>query len=101
MNIIKTNEMAGNRECIVPFSKLIGEVLRVMKEEGYIEDYEEVEDKKRETKYLRYFRVKLYGKINNCKAIKPRFSSKKEEWGPMGAEIPTGIWRRRACGIHT
>ena len=34
MNIIKTNEMAGNRECIVPFSKLIGEVLRVMKEEG-------------------------------------------------------------------
>ena len=80
LNIIKTNEMASNKECIVPYSKLVGKVLEVMKAEGYIEDYEEVLDRERRTKYLRYYHVKLKGRINNCKAIKPRFPSKKNEW---------------------
>jgi small subunit ribosomal protein S8 len=31
---------AGHREVSIPFSKMKGELVRVLKEEGYIEDYE-------------------------------------------------------------
>ena len=53
------------------FAKLIGRVLKVMQDRGYISQFEYVEDGK-----AGKFRVMLDGAINNCGVIKPRYSVK-------------------------
>ncbi|MEZ0346542.1 MAG: 30S ribosomal protein S8 [Infirmifilum sp.] len=73
---ILSNEERGSKECIIyPSSKLIAQVLNVMKQQGYIEDFEYINDG-RGGKFI----VKLNGRINKCGAIKPRFSVKKDEY---------------------
>ncbi len=73
---IKNTERVGKMECTIkPASKLIGNVLSVMKEGGYIEEFEFVEDGK-----AGLFNVKLRGKINDCNAIKPRFYVRMKEY---------------------
>jgi len=72
MAVIKNAEMVGKGECVVrPSSKLIGRVLRVMQESGYIKQFELVEDGR-----SRMFRVGLSGQINNCGVIRPRYAVK-------------------------
>lgn len=76
MSTIKNAEKVGKSKCeIKPASKLIGNVLRVMKEHGYIKGFEYVEDH-RGGIYV----VELSGKINECGSIRPRFSVKKTEY---------------------
>ncbi len=76
MIAIKNAEMVGKREVIIkPASKLIGKVLKIMQENGYIGEFEFIDDGRSGK-----FRVKLIGKINDCKAIKPRFKVKKHEF---------------------
>jgi small subunit ribosomal protein S8 len=79
LTLIKNAEKAGKLECEVrPASKLVGHVLKVMSETGYIGPFEFVDD----TTGGR-FRVKLNGNINNCGVIKPRHAIKKtdfEKW---------------------
>ena len=79
LTLIKNAEKQGKLECEVrPASKLIGHVLKVMQERGYIGPFEFVDD----TTGGR-FRVKLNGNINNCGVIKPRHAIKKtdfEKW---------------------
>jgi small subunit ribosomal protein S8 len=79
MSTIKNASMVGKNECIIrPSSKLIGRVLKVMQENGYIKQFEFVEDGK-----AGVFKVKIEGRINNCGVIKPRYSVKKvdlEQW---------------------
>jgi small subunit ribosomal protein S8 len=79
LTLIKNAEKAGKLECEVrPASKLVGHVLKVMQETGYIGPFEFVDD----TTGGR-FRVKLNGNINNCGVIKPRHAIKKtdfEKW---------------------
>jgi small subunit ribosomal protein S8 len=79
LTLIKNAEKAGKLECEVrPASKLVGHVLKVMQERGYIGPFEFVDD----TTGGR-FRVKLNGNINNCGVIKPRHAIKKtdfEKW---------------------
>ncbi len=73
---IKNAEMVGKRECMVkPASKLIGRVLKVMQDYGYIEAFEWIDDGKGGI-----FKVKLKGNINNCNVIKPRHAIKKGEF---------------------
>jgi len=73
---IKNTERVGKMECMIkPASKLIGNVLSVMKEGGYIDEFEFVEDGK-----AGLFKVKLRGKINDCNAIKPRFYVRMKEY---------------------
>ncbi|HEX17640.1 MAG TPA: 30S ribosomal protein S8 [Thermoplasmatales archaeon] len=77
MSSIKNAEMKGKRKCIVkPASKLIGNVLSLMKEEGYIKGFEFVDDHK-----AGYFEVELKGAINDCGAIKPRYPVKSKDMG--------------------
>ncbi|MFH1224779.1 MAG: 30S ribosomal protein S8 [Candidatus Diapherotrites archaeon] len=67
---IKNHELASKKECLVrPASKLLGEVLKVMQKQGYISTYEYVDDG-RDGMY----RINLTGRINDCKAIKPRYA---------------------------
>jgi small subunit ribosomal protein S8 len=69
LSCIKNADGMGKTESILkPASKLLGNVLRVMKEAGYIGEFEFVDDGK-----AGVFYVKLQGRINNCNAIKPRF----------------------------
>ena len=79
LTLIKNAEKAGKLECeVVPASKLVGHVLKVMQERGYIGPFEFVEDMQGSR-----FRVQLNGNINNCGVIKPRHAIKKmdfEKW---------------------
>lgn len=65
-------ERIGKRFCSArPSSVMIRKVLEIMKTNGYIANYEIVDDKKG-----CFVNVELAGKINNCGVIKPRFSVK-------------------------
>jgi small subunit ribosomal protein S8 len=73
---IKNAETASKKECVIgPASKLLGEVLRVAKEGDYISNFELLSEKGK-----RFYKVELSGKINACKAVKPRFAVKKDEF---------------------
>jgi len=73
------NEMRNKRECIIsPASKILGRVLRIMQLNGYIGEFEFIDDGRSGK-----FKVQLLGRINKCGAIKPRFSVKVgafEKW---------------------
>ena len=71
--VIKNAEHSGKMECVVkPASNLLGRILKVMQENGYIGPYEYVENGRGGI-----FRVNLRGRINKCGAIKPRLSVKR------------------------
>lgn len=73
---MRNNEKQGNETCnISPASKLIGQVLRTMQKEGYIGEFEYVDDGKAGN-----FIVELEGNINQCGVIKPRHSVKNDEF---------------------
>lgn len=76
---IKNAEMRGKNEAIImPASKLIASVLRVLKEEGYIASYEYIADGR-----WGKFRVQLLGRINDIGVIKPRMPVKYSELAKM------------------
>ena len=68
---IKNAERKGMSECIVkPVSNLLRNILKLMQEQGYIGEFEVIDDGKGGI-----IKINLLGKINNCGAIKPRFST--------------------------
>lgn len=72
MSTIKNAADAGRSTCIAePASKLLGAMLSIMKEEGYIGDFEFVDDGRGGQ-----FRITLAGRINKCGSITPRFNVK-------------------------
>jgi small subunit ribosomal protein S8 len=79
LTVIRNAELVHRREAVVtPASKLVGRVLKVMQEKGYIGPFE-YEDDGRGGLY----RITLTGQINNCGVIKPRFAVKRadfDEW---------------------
>ena len=79
LSLIKNAEVKGKGTCkIHPSSKLIGGVLNLLKEKGYIGEFEYIDDGK-----AGLFQVKLIGNINNCGVIKPRYPIKRtdlEKW---------------------
>jgi len=65
---IQNSEMRGKKEAIImPASKLIAAVLRVMQSEGYIGEFEYIDDGR-----WGKFRVQLLGRINKTGVVKPR-----------------------------
>jgi small subunit ribosomal protein S8 len=74
MNEMMNIKRAGKEEVIfMPFSKLIIEILKIMKKEEYVKEY-----KIEEYKFKKII-IKI-GKLNKCGAIKPRFFVKKDEF---------------------
>lgn len=72
MAVIRNAEKVGKGECTIrPSSKLIGRVLKVMQESGYIKQFELVDDGR-----SGMFKVALSGQINDCGVIRPRYSVK-------------------------
>ncbi len=63
------NEMRNKGECVIsPASKMIGRVLRLMQKNGYIGQFEFIDDGRSGK-----FKVQLLGRVNKCGAIKPRY----------------------------
>ena len=72
LNTILIHEERHKKECIIcPASNLVGRVLRIFQINGYIGEIEFIDDGRQGK-----FRVQLFGRINKCKAVKPRFSVK-------------------------
>ncbi len=68
LTTIMNNEMRRKRECVInTASKLLGRVLRVMQLNGYVGEFEFIDDGRSGK-----FRVQLLGRVNKCGAIKPR-----------------------------
>ena len=75
LSMMKNAENRGKGLCsIQPSSKIIGGVLQVLKDKGYIGEFERIDDGK-----AGYFQVKLNGNINDCGVIKPRYPVKRDE----------------------
>ncbi len=76
LTTILNNEKVGHTEVIVkPASKLIANVLSVLQKEGYIGEFEFIDDGR-----AGRFRVQLMGRINNCGVIKPRYAVKYNQF---------------------
>jgi len=75
LSTIKNAELRGMEKCmIVPSSKLIGGILTLLKEKGFVGNFEFIDDGK-----SGMFQVDLIGNINNCGVIKPRYPIKMRE----------------------
>ncbi len=99
MSTIKNAESVGKDRCTVQSSKIVLEALKTLQDKGYIGEFERIEDNRGGK-----FRIELLGSINDCNAIRPRFSVKKddfEEWekrylpakgmGVLIVSTPSGI----------
>ena len=76
LTTIINNEMRNKHECTInPASKLLGRVLRIMQLNGYIGEFEFIDDGRSGK-----FKVQLLGRINKCGAIRPRFSVGMDEF---------------------
>ena len=63
-------------DCIIlPTSKLATKVLTVLKNQGYIGEFEYVDDNRGGK-----FKIQLLAKITKCGVITPRFKVKKDEY---------------------
>src|SRR3990170_6805887 len=70
LTTIMNNEMRNKHDCVIsPSSKLLGRVLRVLQLNGYIGEFEFIDDGRSGK-----FKVQLLGRVNKCGAVKPRFS---------------------------
>jgi small subunit ribosomal protein S8 len=86
LNTIKTHEMVGQEVCTVRATKLIGEILRVLKEHQYLTEYKLVEDGRGGL-----YEVKLDGRINECGVIKPRMPVRKTDWAKKEQQYIPGF----------
>lgn len=76
LTVIRNAERAGKTEAtLTPASKLVGRVLKVMQEQGYVGPFEFVDDGRGGQ-----YKVSLVGAINNCGVIKPRHAIKIAEF---------------------
>ena len=82
LTIIMNNEIRRKKECIIaPASKLLGNILRIIQMNGYIGEFEYVDDGR-----AGKFKVQLLGRVNKCGSIRPRFHVKVnniEKWEKM------------------
>jgi len=82
LNTIKTHEIVGQNKCTVKATKLIGQVLDVLKEHKYLKDYKKIDDGRGGV-----FEVELEGRINDCGVIKPRIPVRRHEWTKAEEEL--------------
>ena len=70
LSTLKNHELLGKKRCEIKHaSKMLGSVLKIMQKEGYIGEFEFIDDGK-----SGIYNVAMVGRINNCKVIRPRYS---------------------------
>src|SRR3990172_7077921 len=76
LSAIFNADRIGKRECLIkPFSKTIKNVLMILKDNGYVGSFEELEDGRGNL-----LKINLLGTINKCSVITPRFSIKLTDY---------------------
>ena len=76
LSSILNDEKIGKHESMTaPSSKIIRKVLEVMKDNGYIGNFEEIKNGRGDS-----IRINLLGNINKCGVIKPRYSIKNDQF---------------------
>ena len=73
--LYNTEDRRKDNRIIFPTSKLAIEVLNTLKNNGYIKEFEHIDDNKGGK-----FVVQLLAKIEKCGAVTPRFKVKKDEY---------------------
>ena len=86
LNTIKTHETVGQETCTIKATKLIGEVLKLLKEHKYLKEYR-LEEDGRGNHYV----VELDGRINDCGVIKPRMPVRRHDWAAKEQEFIPGF----------
>ncbi|MFH0885141.1 MAG: 30S ribosomal protein S8 [Candidatus Micrarchaeota archaeon] len=86
LNTIKTHEIVGQGKCTVKATRLIGEILRVLKEHKYLKDYKVLDDGRGG-----WYEIVLDGRINDCGVIKPRLPVRRAEWSKREQEFIPGF----------
>jgi len=86
LNTMKTHEMVGQGRCTVRATKLVKEVLTLLKEHRYLRDFSPVDDGRGGL-----FEVTLDGRINDCGVIKPRASVKRTQWARWEQQFIPGV----------
>jgi small subunit ribosomal protein S8 len=76
-SVIKNADRIGKRDCVVPSSRIIKDILKLMQKNKYIGSFEFIDDGKSGK-----FRVELLGRINDCGVIRPRFYLEKDGFIP-------------------
>ena len=70
LNTILVHEDRHRKECIIcPASNLVGRVLRLIQSKVYLGEFVFIDVGRNGI-----FRVQLFGRINDCKAVRPRYS---------------------------
>jgi small subunit ribosomal protein S8 len=104
MSLILNSETTGKYNCTIRHvSKIIKEMLKVMKGNGYVAGFTEIEDGRGN-----HIQVRLSGNINKCGVIKPRYSVRADgfekferrylpakELGVLLVSTPKGIMTHR------
>ncbi len=75
LNTIKTHEIVGQTKCTVKATRLVGQILELLKKHNYLKEYKRVDDGRGGL-----YEVELKGSINDCGVIKPRIPVRRHEW---------------------
>ncbi|MFH0906319.1 MAG: 30S ribosomal protein S8 [archaeon] len=75
LNAINNAESVAKQTCALNYSKFLEGILIVLRDQGYIKQYKIINKRP-----VRQLIIYLDGKINKCKAIKPRYAVKKDEF---------------------
>lgn len=75
LSTIKNAERVGKNDCVTRASKVVKAILQIMQDRDYIGAFEYVEDGRGGK-----FQIELKGKIIDCNVIKPRYSTKVDEF---------------------
>lgn len=75
LNIINNAEMASRQNCTLNHTKFLENILLLLKTEGYIKQYKIIDKKP-----VKQITVYLGGRINKCKAVKPRYPVKRQDY---------------------
>ncbi|MBU3905333.1 MAG: 30S ribosomal protein S8 [Nanoarchaeota archaeon] len=75
LSAVKNADNVGKTETIVSASNMVKEILIIFQKNGYIGNFEMIEDGKGNQ-----FKIELFGKINNCGSIRPRYSTKADNY---------------------
>ena len=75
LNVMYTSKVSAKKECIItPMSNFILKILDIMKEGGYIDKYEVINDARGG-----FIKVTMNENLNKCKSIRPRLPVKVNE----------------------
>ncbi|MGV8085540.1 MAG: 30S ribosomal protein S8 [Candidatus Bilamarchaeum sp.] len=86
LNTLKTHEIVGQNKCSVKATRLVGEVLKLLKEHNYLKEFKVVDNGRGGV-----FEVQLDGRINDCGVIKPRMPVKRSDWAKTEQQFIPGF----------